>query len=793
MTTSNTQDDDAHAPSPPPPPGEHSGRARSSRRQRGLPPHSGSPPLPEGRAADPPLPGESQDTTATDTSRTLLSPTATIHNLRGDDDAAGFNEITRGTRTTPLESAIPIVITTPPVPVRNYFDGLDVDAASDGSPYPDSSTTPLLSRVLADSPPPDADNNDTTAGRIVGALRQTAREADAIVLGTPPRRTLADALAKLDEVESYVIESTERIATSMVRLTSTTNAMNGRLDAQDLITQRLTSEMQAHSGHITHLLEFEQTRRRQMDDHWNRLDELEAVVKKTDAAIHGTNEAIMESARQNERLTAQLTGVRANAENAATAARTDITDLRARLIPDLRDATATLIDEIRTLHGHISSLGTSALPRDAATPTASPTPGNVAPPLPSSDVNSISPPPIADVSTPNAAAPTQATSTPSRGSPRFDTSWYHNANNPRFDNPGNRDLDTRRTNNLHVDTTHTAAEPTFQGGRITSPRSTDKERQARLLKISRHDVAGLACFDYHGGPNGVKDLTLSFIHSCGYQTFPTDDIDDVLPCYGHIQLMHKKVRQAWYNPRTLQSGPSVDRILEKGLAVLPKLRTTEAKDTVAFYERLQQVSAAYLIPLMPFDAICLRNNYEGLFPPGLGSDTYAECAAAVLEILPRLLPTSDTEIMAIVSSVANASRNGYDLLWRILELYVPGFDPTVPIAQPQWTRDSTILEFCQSHLLYFRLQAKKGVFFTPRDRTNIFLRAVVSSEYADVITTVQTSVDTYRHPDDDGHLPDQFRISEIAMLVHNNAHITSTDPPITDDSSPPWDRIDRSE
>jgi hypothetical protein len=157
------------------------------------------------------------------------------------------------------------------------------------------------------------------------------------------------------------------------------------------------------------------------------------------------------------------------------------------------------------------------------------------------------------------------------------------------------------------------------GGQITSPQSTDKECQACLLKISHHDIAGLACNDYHGGPTGVKELTLRFIHACGYQTLPTDDADNVLPCYGHIQLLHKKVRQAWFNPRTLQSGPSVDHILERGLTVLPKLQEMEAKDTVAFYEQLQQVLATSLILLMPFNAICLKNNYEGLFPPGLGT------------------------------------------------------------------------------------------------------------------------------------------------------------------------------
>jgi hypothetical protein len=132
---------------------------------------------------------------------------------------------------------------------------------------------------------------------------------------------------------------------------------------------------------------------------------------------------------------------------------------------------------------------------------------------------------------------------------------------------------------------------------------------------------------------------------------------------------------------------------------------------------------------MPFDTVCLENNYEGLFPPGLGTDAYCECCIAMLEVLPRLIPVGDYEIGAKLSSVRNSSRNGYDLLWRLLELFVPGFDPTIPIAQPTWSSDSTILDFCQGHMLYFRLQAKKNMFFSSRDRTTIFLRAVTPSEY----------------------------------------------------------------
>jgi hypothetical protein len=219
------------------------------------------------------------------------------------------------------------------------------------------------------------------------------------------------------------------------------------------------------------------------------------------------------------------------------------------------------------------------------------------------------------------------------------------------------------------------------GGPITTPWSTNKDHAARLRNISCHDIGGLASPAYHGGEHGVSELTIFFIHKCGYQSFSTDVADNVLPCYGSIQLLHKKVHQAWYNPLTLQSGPSIECILEKGLAVIPKLSDHMAKDTVAFYGRLQQVSGAYLIPLMPFDSVCLANNYEGLFPPGLGTSAYAECAIAVMELLIRVLPEHDPEIDATISAVRNSSRNGYDLLWHVLALYVPGFDPTIPIAQ----------------------------------------------------------------------------------------------------------------
>jgi hypothetical protein len=70
---------------------------------------------------------------------------------------------------------------------------------------------------------------------------------------------------------------------------------------------------------------------------WRKIEEM---VKRIDATIHTTNDAIAESARQNEHLTAQLTGIRANAKTAATTSLSDIFDLRAHLIMELCDASA---------------------------------------------------------------------------------------------------------------------------------------------------------------------------------------------------------------------------------------------------------------------------------------------------------------------------------------------------------------------------------------------------------------------------------------------------------------------
>ncbi len=109
-------------------------------------------------------------------------------------------------------------------------------------------------------------------------------------------------------------------------------------------------------------------------------------------------------------------------------------------------------------------------------------------------------------------------------------------------------------------------------------------------------------------------------------------------CCNDIIFLHQRVLDAWVNQHTQQSGPSVDRILEKGLPIFPKLDLLEMATTVNFYDKLQKTSALFLLPLMLFDAINLNMRFKGLCPPGLGLPRYAEIAGALMEVLPRLLP-----------------------------------------------------------------------------------------------------------------------------------------------------------
>ena len=186
------------------------------------------------------------------------------------------------------------------------------------------------------------------------------------------------------------------------------------------------------------------------------------------------------------------------------------------------------------------------------------------------------------------------------------------------------------------------------------------------------------------------------------------------------------------------------------------------------------MGAQYLLPTIPFDAIVLTKGYEGLFPPALGTLRYSMCRKGLLELLPHLIaPTLSPIYNATLSTVRGDLANGYDLLWRLLRLFVPGFDKSRTIVIPFWTKDTNIFDFAKLTTIYFRLQQLHKAIFSDYDKSTTFLNGLAGSVYSDQVNTLLTTIESHNleHSWSDagnaGLLPEHLRIPALASLLHH--------------------------
>ncbi len=273
----------------------------------------------------------------------------------------------------------------------------------------------------------------------------------------------------------------------------------------------------------------------------------------------------------------------------------------------------------------------------------------------------------------------------------------------------------------------------WNGGKKQSPRYIDCRRQAVERKIHPSNIEMLADIEYHGGTHGRTEIDMPFVHSCGYRSSISGT--DVVTAYGEIILLHASTVERWENARMQQYGPQMERIIEKGLTTLPRLHGLAMEEIIDFYDKLQPILALYLLPIVPFDCINVNMGYKALCPPGLGTRRYGKIGRVLIEVLPCILPKLHSQVNTIVTMVRQESNNGYDLLWRILELGDPGFDPSVPIRVPVW-KDDDIFEFAAAFCLYYRLLAKKGVHYDDRSRSVTFLQAITAPAYVNATNTI---------------------------------------------------------
>jgi hypothetical protein len=311
--------------------------------------------------------------------------------------------------------------------------------------------------------------------------------------------------------------------------------------------------------------------------------------------------------------------------------------------------------------------------------------------------------------------PYQPSDGPSRGSTPIQNPYKPSVIAPTQDRPSlhQTTLPESFGGGTHVDIHDHGSNPNSRrigrnivGGVIVSPHHSDRVMHARTLGASCFNIIRLATEIYHAGMDSVDALTETDIQACGHaQVMAT--AEDAVVCYNDIILTHCKVSELWYNGYAHTSGPQVDEILQKSLSVFPCSESPHMEDVIAFYDPLQEASLGYVIAIMPFNASVLAHRFKGLCPPGLGLVKYAAMCKALMELLLWLIPGSlSPQLNVTLASVRYESNNGYDYLWRVLELTVPGFNPTVPIHAPIWSDVEDIFHFAQAYLLFFCLQAK---------------------------------------------------------------------------------------
>ena len=84
-------------------------------------------------------------------------------------------------------------------------------------------------------------------------------------------------------------------------------------------------------------------------------------------------------------------------------------------------------------------------------------------------------------------------------------------------------------------------------------------------------------------------------------------------------------------------------------------------------------------------------------------------------------------------------------------------------------QDDDIFDFAISFLLYFRLQAKKGVVQDDRTHSLTFLNALGEPAYADTVTTLLTCIMNYPSEWDDGYLPTHLCVMGLANQINTDA------------------------
>ena len=369
----------------------------------------------------------------------------------------------------------------------------------------------------------------------------------------------------------------------------------------------------------------------------------------------------------------------------------------------------------------------------------------------------------------------------------------NNATTPIPPTPHSTPLRTPLTTNPCVTTPYNPHVPSTTNPCVTTPSNphvTTPSTPSPTVDYITTSAAINCLIDpgpYHGGSMGYNLLSDTFLNNCGFSAslaHTSLSCTDLMHAYSNLRAIHTLVLSQWFNGHSSTSwssgtsgtsGPQVYRLIGKQLSILPKLKDIETSTVIDFYDKLHDVTKHFLIPTVPFDAIIISQGYHALCIPGLGLDKFLASSKALLELLPHLIDSSmSNNINAAFVSVKSTTKCGYDFLWHILRLTVPGFNPATTAQVPLWQFNTDILEFAKDFLLYFRLQRLLRTPHTDSARSLMFLHAIKGSEYIESVNVMVTAVENTVYADPMKPLPDHLQLHSLAQRLSSNTRTRLT-------------------
>lgn len=287
---------------------------------------------------------------------------------------------------------------------------------------------------------------------------------------------------------------------------------------------------------------------------------------------------------------------------------------------------------------------------------------------------------------------------------------------------------------------------------------------------SRHDHHQ-GPLDYHGGMEGLRDdefLTGFYLRQLGFTNHGS---------FSEMARLHRTIRQTWFHKSNNTYGPQRESILNSKALQKLALSRFDARSVVSWYERLVTTCEAYRIALMPFDAIQFQRGSEGLCLPGLGTDRHTDMASALCSVLQVCLVNASTRVLTMAATVESRTRNGYDILWRFLRLYVPGFDPSKLVERPSWgAMDGDVITFATAFDLYFRLTEKNGHYHSDVVKSTLFLKGITEPAMMKVVEPLLIAVESAASASAGvGTLPRRLCFDELAVKISERMVVEPTD------------------